>query len=116
MLKILYGFDPDVYNMAFQFPRLPPTALKRIGVRDDTFYRLGDDILAADFEAFRAAFLERANALTTGSATTPPGHPLNSGRRLLNSVMAEKEKLQKENHELREQLKTAQDNVVSPQH
>lgn len=116
ILKTLYGLDPDMYNMAFQFPRLPPTALKRISIRNDTFYRLSDDIRSADFETFRAAFLERANALTMGSATIPPGHPLSSGRRLLNSVMAEKDKLQKENQELREQLKSVQDAAAQSQH
>lgn len=112
VLKMLYGLDPDVYNMAFQFPRLPPAALKRIGIHNDTPYRLSDDMPSVDVETFRAAFLERANALTMGSATVPPGHPLNSGRRLFNSMMAEKAKLQKENQELREQLKAAQDATV----
>ncbi|MYH03582.1 MAG: hypothetical protein F4010_05775 [Cenarchaeum sp. SB0669_bin_11] len=114
MLKTLYGHNPDMYNTAFQFPRLPPAALKRIGINNDTFYRLGDDILSADFETFRAAFLERANALTTGSATVPPGHPLSSGRRLLNSVIAERDKLQKENQELREQLKATPNTNTPP--
>ena len=109
MLKRMYGFDPDMYNMAFQFPRLPPAALKRIGVQGDKLYRLDNDVLSKDFEMFRASFLERAAALTTGSATIPPGHPLSHGRRLLDSVMAEKEKLSKENKKLREELKAAQD-------
>ena len=106
-LRSMYGLDPDLYNMAFQFPRLPPAARERIGAPRNAPPRMGDDFLAADFEQFRAAFLERAAALATGSATVPPGHPLSHGRRLLNSVMAENEKLQKENQDLREKLRAS---------
>ncbi len=117
-MRDLYGLNPDVPHMAFQFPRLPPLA--RMGLAGPTGpmqdrLGAGEDLARADFARFQDEFRQKAMGLLTGSGPLPPAHPLNSGRRLVNSLMAENDKLQKENQDLRDQLaKIDQDKAPRP--
>ena len=117
-LRDLYGLNPDIPHMAFQFPRLPPLArLGLAGPTGSTQDRLGagEDLARADFARFQDEFRQKAMGLLTGSGPLPPAHPLNNGRRLVNSLMAENDKLQKENQDLRDQLsKMDQDKAPKP--
>ena len=106
-LRDLYGLNPDIPHMAFQFPRLPPMARRGLagsaGAMPDRMGTAGE-IARADIVRFQEEFRQKAAGLVGGSGSLPPGHPLDSGRRLVNSLMAENDKLQKENQDLRKQL------------
>lgn len=117
-LRDLYGLNPDMPHMAFQFPRLPPLARHGLaGPTSSTQDRLGagEDLARADFARFQDEFRQKAMGLLTGSGPMPPAHPLNNSRRLVNKLMAENDKLQKENQDLRDQLaKMDQDKAPRP--
>lgn len=110
-LRDLYGLNPDTPHMAFQFPRLPPVVRRRLagpaGAMPDRLGAAGE-IARADIVRFQEEFRQKAAGLVGGPASLPPGHPLDSGRRLVNSLMAENDKLQKENQDLRKQLSEAE--------
>ena len=108
-LRNLYGMNPDIPHMAFQFPRLPPSlvrpAFKIHG--NPSRERLARDAETVNkkLQGFQQMYQKHASGLfTMGSAVIPPGHPLYTGRDSAGALKAENDRLLKENSELRKRL------------
>ncbi len=112
-LENLYGLNPNVPHMAFQFPRLPPgmthTAfpIHRIPVKE----RFGKNAYAISkrLDEFEQTYKRQAVGLfTVGPTLVPPGHPLYSDR-MSETLKAENNKLLKENSDLKKELAKLRD-------
>ena len=108
-LQDLYGLNPNVPHLAFQFPRLPP------GLNHPMF-KVYDNPLKEQFsqqaatinqklQGFQQMYQEyAAGLLSMRSSVVPPGHPLYSRQNSVETLQAENDKLQKENIELKKKL------------
>ena len=108
-LRDIYGLNPDMPHMAFQFPRLPPGPVhpafkihenpaKKKLVKDA-------ETISKKLQGFQHMYRMHASGLlAAGPAVIPPGHPLYTGRDSVDVLRAENDKLLKENAELRKRL------------
>ena len=108
-LQDLYGLNPNIPHMAFQFPRLPP------GLNHPMF-KVYENPLKEQFsqqastinqklQGFQQMYQEYAAGLISmRSSIVPPGHPLYSRQNSVETLQAENDKLQKENIELKKKL------------
>ncbi len=106
-MQNLYGLNPDAPHMALGFPRLPPLAHKRLlGPGSSMTERLGSprDVARADMDGFAEEFRERTAALVSGDGFLPAGHPLSNKKHRLRALVAENQRLQQENQDLKQKL------------
>ena len=108
-LEDLYGLNPNIPHMAFQFPRLPP------GLNHPMF-KVYENPLKEQFSQQTATINQKlqgfqqmyrdyaAGLLSMRSSVVPPGHPLYSRQNSVETLQAENDKLQKENIELKKKL------------
>ncbi len=116
-LRGLYGADPDVPHVAFQFPRLPPGPRREFdpGAGPALEGMLKDaGGIGGGLQGFQHAYQMRAaGLLTAGPMVVPPGHPLYTLRDSVSSLRAENDKLLKENAELRKRLEDSRSHSTS---
>jgi len=108
-LQDLYGLNPDIPHMAFQFPRLPP------GITNPMF-KIYENPMKAQFlknaetinqklRGFQQMYQQHAaGLLTMNSGIIPPGHPLYTRNNSIETLQNENDKLLKENLELKKKL------------
>ena len=113
-LEDLYGLNPNIPHMAFQFPRLPP------GLNHPMF-KVYENPLKEQFSQQTATMNQKlqgfqqmyrdyaAGLLSMRSSVVPPGHPLYSRQNSVETLQAENDKLQKENIELKKKLEKESD-------
>ena len=113
-LEDLYGLNPNIPHMAFQFPRLPP------GLNHPMF-KVYENPLKEQFSQQTATMNQKlqgfqqmyrdyaAGLLSMRSSVVPPGHPLYSRQNSVETLQAENDKLQKENIELKKKLEKNSD-------
>ena len=108
-LQDLYGLNPNIPHMAFQFPRLPP------GISNPMFkiyenpmkeqFSEQADTINQKLQGFQHMYQQYASGLLTMNSTIiPPGHPLYSRQNSAKTLQTENNKLLKENQELKKQL------------
>jgi len=108
-LQDLYGLNPNIPHMAFQFPRLPP------GIANPMFkiyenpmkeqFSEQADTINQKLQGFQHMYQQYASGLLTMNSTIiPPGHPLYSRQNSAKTLQTENNKLLKENQELKKQL------------
>lgn len=112
-LRDLYGLNPNIPSLAFQFPRLPP------GLPHPVFkiyenpmkekFANNSDSINKKIEGFQHMYQQYASGLMNmnSSGIIPPGHPLFSRQNSVETLKAEKDKLLKENLELKKKLDKA---------
>jgi hypothetical protein len=108
-LQDLYGLNPNIPHMAFQFPRLPP------GLAHPMF-KIYENPLKEQFsqdtatmnqklQGFQQMYQQYAAGLFSMNTTIiPPGHPLYNRQNSVNTLKTENDKLLKENLELKKKL------------
>ena len=110
-LRDLYGLNPNIPHLAFQFPRLPP------GLANPMFKNYQNpikekflqdaDSMAQKLEGFQHAYQQHAaGLLTMASAVIPPGHPAYTKESSMKALRTENDKLLKENLDLKKKLDT----------
>lgn len=116
-LRDLYGLNPNIPHMAFQFPRLPP------GLSHPMFkvfenplkeqFSKDVDTMNTKLQGFQKMYREYASGLFKMDSTgiTPPGHPLYNRQNSVDTLKGENDKLQKENLELKKQLDDLKNNT-----
>ena len=108
-LQDLYGLNPNIPHLAFQFPRLPP------GLTNPMF-KIHENPMKEQFlknagtinqklHGFQHMYQQyAAGLLTMNSAVIPPGHPLYTRQNSVETLQTENDKLLKENLELKKKL------------
>lgn len=108
-LQDLYGLNPNIPHMAFQFPRLPP------GITNPMF-KIYENPMKEQFlknartlnqklRGFQQMYQQHAaGLLTMSSDVIPPGHPLYTRHNSVETLQNENDKLLKENLELKKKL------------
>ena len=108
-IQDLYGLNPHIPHMAFQFPRLPPG-------RTHPMFKVFENPLKEKFsqdasninpklEGFKQMFQQHASGLLSmNTSIVPPGHPLYTQQNSVQTLQAENDKLLKENTELKKKL------------
>ena len=106
----LYGLNPNIQPFAFQFPRLPPGLshpMQNINKdsKKETFSKNNESI-NTKLENFQEMYQKFASGLLdfTFPGIIPPGHPLYSRQFSVETLQSERDKLLKENLELKKQL------------
>ncbi len=106
----LYGLNPNNMPFAFQFPRIPP------GISSPIFNSSKKDVKKKFVQTnelaktklgdFQQIYQKYAAGLFDTSSTSiiPPGHPLFSRQNSIETMQKERDKLLKENLELKKQL------------
>jgi hypothetical protein len=108
-MQNLYGLNPNIPHMAFQFPRLPP------GLSNPMFkiyenplkeqFSEQADTINQKLQGFQHMYQQHAAGLLTMNSTIiPPGHPLYSRQNSAKTLRTENDKLLKENQKLKKQL------------
>ena len=107
-LRRLYGMNPDVTPMAFQFPRLPPSSEHPAFRTFENPVRV-DTARSAKFmnkrlNSFQHMYQRHASQLLkAGPRIVPPDHPLYAGQDIA-ALKTENDKLLQENASLRKRL------------
>ncbi len=103
-LQRLYGLDPFIPHMAFQFPRLPPSQSRPM-----TFDHIREQFLKqldtiGGLDRFTYASKQQSEDLLSGTNTNHPNHPLYTEQDSIRTLRAKNDKLAKENTELRKKI------------
>ena len=109
-LRNLYGLNPNIPHLAFQFPRLPPGLLHPL-------FKLHENPMKEKFvqdtesinkklQGFQQMYQQYAAGLMNmnSSGVIPPGHPLFSRQNSVETLKTENDKLLKENLELKKKI------------
>ena len=108
-LQDLYGLNPNIPHMAFQFPRLPPGLTHPLSPlhQNQMKQQLSrhDNTLNQKLQGFQKLYQDYASGLLSQeSPIIPPGHPLFSSINSVQTLKTENDKLIKENIELKKKL------------
>lgn len=108
-LQDLYGLNPNIPHMAFQFPRLPP------GLTNPMF-KIHENPMKEQFlqnastinqklQGFQHMYQQYASGLISmNSNVIPPGHPLYTRQNSIEMLQNQNDKLLQENLELKKKL------------
>jgi len=115
-LMDLYGINPNIFPYAFQFPRLPPKLThSRLGfdsnsIKEKSVKKM--ETMNIKLQDFRQMYQDFASGLLnmTSPGLIPPGHPLFSRERSIETLRSENNKLLKENLELKKKLEKSTKN------
>ena len=108
-LQDIYGLNPDIPHMAFQFPRLPPGLTNPMfkiyeNPMKEQFLKNAETI-NQKLRGFQQMYQQHAaGLLTMNSGIIPPGHPLYTRQNSVETLQNENDKLLKENLELKQKL------------
>ena len=113
-LRDLYGLNPNIPHLAFQFPRLPP------GISNPMFkthenpmkeqFLKNAETINQKLQGFQHMYQQyAAGLLTMNSTVIPPGHPAYTRKNSIESLQTENDKLVKENLELKKKLEKQSD-------
>ena len=108
-LRGLYGLNPDIPHVAFQFPRLPPGFANPMfknheNPMKEQFLKNADN-MAQKLQGFQHVYQQYAKGLLTMTSTViPPGHPAYTRENSIETLQTENDKLVKENLELKKKL------------
>ncbi|MFQ5497881.1 MAG: hypothetical protein ACE5DU_08370 [Nitrosopumilus sp.] len=108
-LQDLYGLNPNIPHLAFQFPRLPPGLTNPIfktheNPMKEQFLKNASTV-TQKLQGFQHMYQQyAAGLLTMNSAIIPPGHPLYTRQNSVETLQTENDKLLKENLELKKKL------------
>ncbi len=109
-LRDMYGLNPNIPQLALQFPRLPPSL-------SNPSFKIFENPMKEKFEqdnaainpklqGFQQSYQSYASGLLTmnSNGIIPPGHPLFTRQNSINVLKTENDKLIKENMELKKKL------------
>jgi len=108
-LQDLYGLNPNIPHLAFQFPRLPP------GLTHPMF-KIHENPMKEQFlqeasainqklQGFQHMYQQYASGLLSMNSTIiPPGHPLYNRQNSVETLQSKNDKLAKENLNLKKKL------------
>ena len=109
-LRDLYGLNPNVPHIAFQFPRLPPGLSHHMfrvfeNPMKEKFIQNSESI-SQKLQGFQEMYRQYASGLMTMNfpGAVPPGHPLYAKQNSIEILKTENDKLLKENLELKKKL------------
>ena len=113
-LQDLYGLNPHIPHVAFQFPRLPPglsgSMFKVDAIPMKEQFSQNASTMNQKLRGFQHMYQQYASGLISkNSAIIPPGHPLYTRQNSVETLQAENDKLLKENLELKKKLETKSD-------
>ncbi len=108
-LRDLYGLNPNIHHIAFQFPRLPP------GLSNPMFknhenpmkeqFLKNAETINQKLQGFQHVYQQyAAGLLSMNSTVIPPGHPAYTRQNSIETLQTENDKLIKENLELKKKL------------
>ena len=108
-LQNIYGLNPNIPHMAFQFPRLPPglsnSAFKVFENPMKEQFLKQTETINQKLQGFQHMYQQYASGLLSmNSMIIPPGHPLYNKQNSISSLQTENDKLLKENLELKKKL------------
>ena len=115
-LKNIYGLNPNIPQLALQFPRLPP------GLFNPAFKiyenpmkeKIAEENASINkkLQGFQTSYQKHASGLMTmnSSGIIPPSHPLFSLQNSVTTLKLENDKLFKENLELKKKLDRKESN------
>lgn len=109
-LMNLYGLDYNMQPYSFQFPRLPPglshpmQKVNKMPKKED--FSKNNESLNIKLQDFQNMYRKFAAGLfdVTYPGIIPPGHPLYTRQLSVETLQSERDKLLKENFELKQQL------------
>ncbi|MCV0400642.1 MAG: hypothetical protein K5777_01470 [Nitrosopumilus sp.] len=108
-LRDLYGLNPNIPHLAFQFPRLPPGLSNPMfkihqNPMKEQFYQ-NAQTLNQKLQGFQHLYQQyAAGLLSMNSTVIPPGHPAYTRQNSVETLKTENDKLIKENLELKKKL------------
>ena len=108
-LQDLYGLNPNIPHMAFQFPRLPPGLTNPMfkihkNPMKEQFFQNADTI-NQKLQGFQHMYQQYASGLLSmNSNVIPPGHPLYTRQNSVEILQNQNDKLLQENLELKKKL------------
>ncbi len=113
-LQDLYGLNPNIPHLAFQFPRLPPrlpnSMFKTPGASMREQFLQDADTINQKLQGFQGMYQQYASdLLSMNSKIIPPGHPLYTRQNSVETLQTANDKLLKENLELKKQLEKKSD-------
>jgi len=108
-LEDLYGLNPNIPHIAFQFPRLPPgLSNPMFGIHENPMkkqFLKNAETINQKLQGFQLMYQQYASGLLSmNSNIIPPGHPLYSRHNSVQTLQSENNKLLKENLELKKKL------------
>ncbi len=108
-LQDLYGLNPNIPHLAFQFPRLPPgLSYPMFKIFENPMkeqFSEQADTINQKLQGFQRMYQQYASGLLSmNSSIIPPGHPLYSRQNSTKTLQTENDKLVKENLELKKKL------------
>jgi len=108
-LQDLYGLNPNIPHLAFQFPRLPPglpNSMFKINENPMRKQFLQDaETVNQKLQGFQHMYQQHASGLLSmNSEVIPPGHPLYTRQNSVETLQTANDKLLKENLELKKEL------------
>jgi len=113
-LRELYGLNPNIQHLAFQFPRLPPGISNLMfktheNPMKEQFLKNAETI-NQKLQGFQHLYQQyAAGLLTMNSTVIPPGHPAYTRKNSIESLQTENDKLVKENLALKKKLEKQSD-------
>ena len=117
-MQNLYGLNPDIPHLAFQFPRLPPSVLASNPIfqihKDANQRQLSGQSGTIDqkLQGFQRMYQQYAAGLLSANAgVVPPGHPLYTEHNSIQTLQTENDRLHKENLKLKKRLESSSDSV-----
>jgi len=118
-LQDLYGLNPNIPHMAFQFPRLPPGLTHPLSPVHQNQMKpqlvQHNETLNQKLQGFQTMYQEYASGLLSkNSPVIPPGHPLFTSNNSAQTLKTENDKLIKENLELRKKLESRPSSKHNP--
>ena len=108
-LQDLYGLNPNIPHMAFQFPRVPPGLTHPMFKIYETPMKeqFSQEVASINqkLQGFQHMYQQYASGLLSMNSTIiPPGHPLYSRENSVETLQTANDKLLKENLELKKKL------------
>ncbi len=118
-LQDLYGLNPNVPHMAFQFPRLPPGLHHPLSPVHQNQMKpqltQHNETLNQKLQGFQKTYQDYASGLISGeSRVIPSGHPLFTSKNSVQTLKTENDKLIKENLALRKKLENKSNDKHNP--